>query len=103
MSLKGYSKKTKKAYIGHVIRFLKFTDKKPENLASTDVEKYLHYLISSRKVSHIYANQAISAIEFYYTNILKRGKIINNIAYQKRKEITRYTKSKRSAINFKFY
>ncbi|WP_242863233.1 phage integrase N-terminal SAM-like domain-containing protein [Caloranaerobacter ferrireducens] len=38
LSIKGYSTKTKKAYTGHVIRFLKFTDKKPEDLNSTEFQ-----------------------------------------------------------------
>ncbi|SDK10969.1 site-specific tyrosine recombinase/integron integrase [Natronincola ferrireducens] len=84
--LKGYSPKTKKAYIGHVRRFLEIINKKPEVLTKEDVEKYICYLLKEQKTSHAFANQALSAIKFYYQHSLKKDKVLYDLPRPKKEK-----------------
>jgi len=67
--LKGYSDKTRKAYLGHVCRFLYDMKKDPNTITRDDIRKYLIAQIEGRK-SHAYVNQALSSIKFLYKYVL---------------------------------
>ena len=43
LTLKGYSEKTKKSYIGHVKRFLDFVNIEPTALEKEDVKEYIYH------------------------------------------------------------
>lgn len=68
--LKGFSEKTRKAYTGHVRRFLLQIDKEIENIVLEDVRLFLITLLNNGK-SHAYASQAVSAVKFACNKILK--------------------------------
>lgn len=86
LTLKGYSEKTKKAYLGHLRRFFEHTNKKPEDLIKSDVENYMYYLLNHQNNSHAFVNQALSSIKIYFTEILKRGKIVYDIPRPKKEK-----------------
>ncbi len=79
LKLKGYSNKTKKAYIGHIRRFIDFYEESPLNFDKNDIDRYLLYLLENQEHSHSYVNQAISAIKFFYIDVHKRQDIIIDI------------------------
>ncbi|MDB9822204.1 site-specific integrase [Deltaproteobacteria bacterium] len=68
-----YSIRTEQTYIDWVIRFLIFFNSvSPENLGPNDIRQYLDYLANDRKVAASTQNQALNAIVFLYTQVLKR-------------------------------
>ncbi|HUS88368.1 MAG TPA: site-specific tyrosine recombinase/integron integrase [Desulfosporosinus sp.] len=69
LKLKGYSSQTIAVYKGHVQRFFGFIKKRPDQVVTEDIEKYLLDLLDQRKVSYSYMNQAISAIKFVYKHV----------------------------------
>lgn len=71
LKLKGYSRQTLKAYLGHIQRFLIYTQKDVDDLSEEDIRKYLVLLLDEKAKSHAFANQAISSIKFLFYNVLK--------------------------------
>jgi len=65
LKLKGYSEETQKSYLGHIRRFLLYSNKDSNLLSKEDIRKYLMYLLDEKEKSHSYANQVISAIRSY--------------------------------------
>lgn len=79
LKLKGYSKHTIVAYLGHVKRFIAY--QRPglggiEAILSTidtrNIQLYLLHLLEQEQRSHAYVNQAISAIRFLFRYTLQR-------------------------------
>jgi integron integrase len=66
-----YSYETEKAYSQWIRRFILFNGKRhPRTLAAHDIEKFLSYLATDRRVSASTQNQALSAILFLYQKVL---------------------------------
>jgi len=66
--LRGYSNKTKEAYIYHIRDFLSFIKKDPKLANINDVRAY----ILSKNTKPVSINLALSAIKFLYIEIYKR-------------------------------
>lgn len=66
LEIRGYSEKTREAYLYHVGLFAKYHKKAPDRLGIQDVYQYQHHLVSEAKVSYSYYNQAVQAIRFFY-------------------------------------
>ncbi|WP_245640216.1 tyrosine-type recombinase/integrase [Paenibacillus dakarensis] len=64
LTLRGYSPKTIKAYLGHVRRYAEESNKDEK----VNLQAYSLLLIS-RGYSHAYVNQCISALQFYWKNV----------------------------------
>jgi|GEM_PF-1700608 len=86
LTLKGYTTKTKKAYIGHAKRFLDFSRTKTTELTKEDAEKYMYHLLHTQKTSHAFANQALSAIKLYYEYILKQEEPLVDVPRPKKEK-----------------
>jgi integron integrase len=68
-----YSIRTEDAYLFWIKRFLSFhLLKNPENLGAPDIRRYLTYLAEERKVSSSTQNQALNAIVFLYSQVLRQ-------------------------------
>ena len=68
-----YSIRTEKSYIDWIVRYLIFFNKTPpEKLEANEIRQYLDYLATDRKVAASTQNQALNAIVFVYTQVLKR-------------------------------
>lgn len=63
--LKGYSPKTISGYVAHLKRFLYHMELSWE---SSDVNRYLLYLLEEKGCSHTYVNQAVNAIKHHLKN-----------------------------------
>lgn len=69
-----YSIRTEDAYLFWIKRFLSFhLLKNPENLGAPEIRRYLTYLAEKRKVSASTQNQALNAIVFLYSQVLKQN------------------------------
>jgi integron integrase len=68
----GYSRRTEKAYVGWIRRFVRFHGvRHPRELGESEVSAFLSYLAVERSVSASTQNQALSAILFLYRQVLK--------------------------------
>jgi integron integrase len=68
-----YSIRTEEAYITWVKRFLSFNNlKDPGRLDADNIRKYLDFLAGERNVSASTQNQALNALVFLYTQVLKQ-------------------------------
>lgn len=73
---RNYSYRTEQAYIGWVVRYVRFHGTKhPSKLGDVHIESYLNYLANERNVSASTQNQALSALVFLYKEILNRSTI----------------------------
>ena len=70
LNLRGYSQKTRKAYLHHIGRYTRYFTKDPKDLDEEHIKDYILHLIDKEKVSRSYHNQAVSAIKFLYDRVL---------------------------------
>jgi integron integrase len=72
IDLRHYSRRTKKAYVGWIVRFILFHDKRhPKEMAEPEIAAFLSYLATERKISASTQAQALAAILFLYRHVLK--------------------------------
>ena len=73
LTLRGYSPRTRKVYLGHLRRFLEWCAGEPIGVAD-DVEAqgqaYILELIQRRRISRSYQNQVVSALRFFCESVL---------------------------------
>ena len=67
-----YSRRTQHTYIYFNRLLCSMLNKKPEEIKSDDVSKFLAYIEKNWKYSASSMNLAISAIKFFYSNIFKK-------------------------------
>ena len=73
LRVRHYSIRTERTYGQWLRRFLSFCKGKPvEKIDSEDIQTYLNYLAEKRKVAASTQNQALNAIVFFFSNVLKR-------------------------------
>ncbi|EYE89257.1 integrase, partial [Fervidicella metallireducens AeB] len=85
LKLKGYSFKTRKSYLSHIKRFESYIiGKNIKDIAQQDIRNYILFLLDDEKSSHSFANQAISALKFLCSEVLKQGKIVETLPRPKR-------------------
>ncbi|MEO6596742.1 MAG: integron integrase [Planctomycetota bacterium] len=66
-----YSRRTEEAYVGWIVRFLRFSDlRHPRDLAAPDVERFLCHLANEGRVAAATQNQALAALLFLYAKVL---------------------------------
>ncbi|MFC1707514.1 integron integrase [Planctomycetota bacterium] len=86
MRVRHRSRRTEQAYVGWIRRFILFHGKRhPEEMGAEEVERFLSYLATHRRVSASTQNQALCALLFLYREILKRPiDALGNIVRAKR-------------------
>lgn len=68
---RNYSEATIRVYVSHFNLLLAHTGHRPpQELATADIQAYLEYLSGEKGVSGSYRNQAVSAIKFYFEQVL---------------------------------
>lgn len=72
LKIRGFTPATIKAYITHNQRFLTFIAKRPEQITEQDIKLYLAYLMSDKKQKATSVNLTLSALRFFYENMLKK-------------------------------
>ena len=79
LEMKRYSQNTIRTYKSMLCDFINFNEglniEQINRLDITDFKRYIYHLVSKRKVSTSFQNQAINAIKFYYEQVLGRKKI----------------------------
>ncbi|UCF04357.1 MAG: tyrosine-type recombinase/integrase [bacterium] len=84
LTLRGYSRSTKKAYLNQVKRFVRHFMQSPEQLGRTHIHEYLMYLTARERVSTAYRDQAVSALKFLYGAVLKRPLVYEGLPRPKK-------------------
>jgi site-specific recombinase XerD len=79
LKLRGYSEKTRKAYLHHIGKFLHYFMKDPVLLDESHIKEYVLYLIEEKRVSRSYHNQAVSALKFLYEEILNEHRVVSRL------------------------
>ena len=74
MTLRGFSKKTHKAYIGQVVCLVRHYRRSPDQITDEGVQSYLAFLIQEKKLSWSTCNQASMAFRFLYHDVLGRDR-----------------------------
>src|SRR3989338_8165885 len=73
LKLRGFSERTVQTYLYQNEQFLKFNNKKPEEIQEIDIKEYLGHLLSDKKDAHSSVALAKAALKFYYDEILKKN------------------------------
>jgi len=72
LRLRGFSPRTAEAYLWHFRNFLERVKKEPKMVSNADIQSYALYLLEERKLGPSAVNVALSAIKFYFRNVMKR-------------------------------
>jgi len=73
LKIRGFSKRTVESYLYHNKKFHEFTKKDPANIDERDAKKYIAYLMSERKYKPRSLNLALSAVKFFFNEIIKNS------------------------------
>ena len=85
-----YSRRTEKAYLGWIKRFILFHNKRhPAEMSAVEISQFLSHLALKENVAASTQNQALYAIIFLYKNVLDReiGEIDNIVWAKKPKKL----------------
>lgn len=86
LRLRGMSEKTVVAYVGTMRRFAEHYGRCPDRLGREEVRSFLLYLTEDRKLAPSSVNQALSALRFFYVDVLGRDMAVMRLPRPKRKE-----------------
>lgn len=88
LRVRHYSPRTERAYVGWVRRFVNFHQRRhPRELGSEAIEQFLGALVSERRLAASSHQQALCALVFLYTAVLKvPAPWIENLVRPKRSE-----------------
>ena len=73
MTLRGFSPRAHKAYLGHMINLVRRYRRPADQITNEEVRQYLAHLLMERKVSWSSCNQAACAFRFFYHATLGRS------------------------------
>jgi len=71
MKLRGYSPRTIRCYVRNVAGYVRFHGRSPELISPSCVRWYITHICDNAGCSASCANQAISALKFFYREVLK--------------------------------
>jgi len=86
LRLRGMSEKTVMSYVGTVRRFAEHYGRSPDRLGREEVRAYLVYLTGERKLAPSSVNLALSALRFFYVDVLGRELAVARLPRPKRKQ-----------------
>ena len=82
LAIRGFSERTVYAYMHSMEKFVKFFNKPPDKITPNEIIKYQYYL-KMRNVSYTVFNQFVSAVKFFYKNVLRSSLLVERISYTK--------------------
>lgn len=84
MAVRGFAPRTRKTYLGHVKRLVKFTRTAPDQITYEQVRAYLGYLTHDRRLSGSTFNQCLAACRLFFQGVVKRDWTFADVDYQRR-------------------
>jgi integrase/recombinase XerD len=85
LKLRGYSPKTLKAYVYAVHSFVRYHRRPAEQMGVAEARAYVLHLIENKKVAPSTANQAVCALRFFYTKVLRHPFALEDLPFGKRR------------------
>lgn len=73
MVLRGFAARTQEAYLAAVVALAKHYHRCPDTLSSEELQAYLLFLITEKKLAYASVNQAACAFRFLFERVLKRA------------------------------
>jgi len=73
LAIRGMSERTREAYVGAVAALAKHYGRPPDRIGRDEIQRYLLYLLTERKLAASSCNVAASAFQFFYRITLKRS------------------------------
>src|SRR3990172_1654477 len=73
MVLRGFSRRTREAYLACVAQLAKHYRCSPDTLDASRIQAYLLHLIEERKLAYASVNQAVCAFRFLFSTVLARA------------------------------
>jgi integrase/recombinase XerD len=93
MELRNFSRKTVKAYLGHMVGYTKLFGQSPAELGDQAIRQYLYYLLKQKQASWSNINIAYCSLKFFYTQVLHREWNITHIPRPKKEKRLPYVLS----------
>lgn len=73
MVLRGFAARTQEAYLAAVVALAKHYRRAPDTLSTDELQAYLLFLITEKKLAYTSVNQAACAFRFLFERVLKRA------------------------------
>ena len=73
MVLRGFAARTQEAYLAAVVALAKHYHRCPDTLSCEELQAYLLFLITEKKLAYASVNQAACAFRFLFERVLKRA------------------------------
>jgi site-specific recombinase XerD len=89
LTVRGYSPRTRKVYLGHLRRFLEWCGEGSPQIPANPAERgqaYLLELIRERRISRSYQNQVVSALRFLFEAVLGQPRLAMMIPRPRKEE-----------------
>lgn len=84
LELRNYSPKTVSAYVAAVAQFAKHFGRSPDQLTGEEIRQWQVYLRDTRHASWSAFNIAMSALRFFYREVVEREELIPRLAYMRK-------------------
>jgi integrase/recombinase XerD len=75
MLLRGFAARTQETYCGAVVALAKYYHCSPDTLSAEQLQSYLLYLITEKKLAYASVNQASCAFRFMFGTVLRRPEV----------------------------
>jgi len=72
MLLRGFAARTQEAYLAAVVALAKYYHRSPDTLTPDELQAYLLFLITEKKLAYASVNQAACAFRFLFDRVLNR-------------------------------
>ncbi len=86
LKLRAFSPETLRAYLSHNGKFLRFVNKPPGKVGSGDVKAYMAHLMAEKEYKPASINLMLSALKFYYEEVLGNKNIFVGIKSAKQEK-----------------
>ncbi|HLF09539.1 MAG TPA: site-specific integrase [Dehalococcoidia bacterium] len=83
MALRGFAPKTRSIYLSWTRRLVQFCRMAPDRISPEQARGYLLHLTQERQVAFSTYNQALHALRFFFTEVLRREWQLEEIRYQR--------------------
>jgi site-specific recombinase XerD len=88
------------SYVGHVVRFVRHCQRRPEELGAEDVRRYQLHLINEKRLAPTSIVGAVAALRFLYQITLKQASAVDAIIPPKRPQSLPVVLSAEEVVRF---
>ena len=100
MQIRNLAPDTQVSYVGHVARFARYCQRRPEELGAEDVRRYQLHLINDKRLAPTSVVGAVAALRFLYQITLKQAWAVDAIIPPKRPQTLPVVLSPEEVVRF---